>query len=82
VIKPGVGDLMVCMPLTDPLFLSDNVVASCSRCSSPIQHRPYNPPGLRLVCPDCLTPDERGADFMMLPQTADDLAAHFKKRRS
>jgi len=37
------ADAVICMRLTSPLMMPDNVIGVCSQCGEAIQHRPYVP---------------------------------------
>lgn len=46
----------VCVGLTDPLLLPDNVVSECCACQKPLQKRPATDgiPGTHDICMECV----------------------------
>jgi hypothetical protein len=51
------ADVVVCLPVTDPLKFRDNLVGRCSKCSKPIQYRPNAPKNPPKICWNCAVPD-------------------------
>ena len=47
------ADVIVCMPFTMPLILSDNLLGNCARCGAPVQYRPHVPRRPVKLCPSC-----------------------------
>ena len=74
------ADFIVCMRVTTPLKLPDNVVGACSICAEVLQHRPNIPMGPALVCMECvidLAPEKIKA--MITPETYREITAYLKK---
>lgn len=46
-------DMLVCLMVTNPLFLPDNLTSSCSHCGTGVQFRPDVPPKPPKVCYAC-----------------------------
>jgi len=44
---------VVCVELTNPLLLPDNMVCFCALCTKPLQHRPSNAKIPRKICEAC-----------------------------
>ena len=62
------ADAVVCIRLTSPLMMPDNVIDLCSRCGEAIQHRPSAPKRPPKVCDVCIGPlidasAAKGEDF-------------------
>lgn len=50
------ADCVVCIRLTQPLAMPDNVITICSKCGEAIQHRPNAPKRPPKVCFECIKP--------------------------
>lgn len=80
------ADGVVCMRLTSPLMLPDNLIDLCSKCGAAIQHRPNVPKRPPKICWQCAEPVARAEAAkgelvtMITPTTAAEIAALIRKR--
>ena len=51
------SDVVVCIPVTDPLKFDDNLIGRCSKCNIPVQFRPTSPKKPPKICWNCALPD-------------------------
>lgn len=72
--------VVICAPLTIPLYMPDNATACCFECNAPVQFRPYHRKGrkLCLACAVALHPDEK---VVVTPMAAADLKTYFATKR-
>jgi hypothetical protein len=47
------GDVLVCVPWSDPPLLPDNARGRCKLCETAVQHRPDAPKRPMKLCIDC-----------------------------
>jgi hypothetical protein len=40
--RPGKGDIIVAVLVTEPLLMPDNACGPCADCAAPLQYRPYH----------------------------------------
>jgi hypothetical protein len=76
--------ILVCVPVTDPLALPDNVVAQCAACRSMLQFRPDAPSNVRRLCISCAVreiPNYPTATFAATPQTLLELFKYVRRGR-
>lgn len=79
-------DFVVCIPITNPLAFSDNIVTDCCKCGQPIQHRPHAPKRPPKVCIACMQPDmekeaARGElEIMITTKTAIEVGEYLYKK--
>ena len=52
---------IVCLRVTSPLLMPDNVVEVCRKCFKAIQCRPNLPKGIKKICLACACPDMEAA---------------------
>jgi hypothetical protein len=74
------GDVVVCMRLTAPLILPDNIIGICAECGCKVQLRPHVPKILRVVCVACVSDvvaDNRDLDFGITSETLEELKNKF-----
>jgi hypothetical protein len=76
------AEMLVCLRLTDPLKLADNLIDVCSKCRLAIQHRP-NVPDVPKVCEVCATPLFTNPDtrLMITPKTVQEVRDYWRKRQ-
>jgi hypothetical protein len=80
------ADAVVCMRLTQPLLLPDNLIDLCSKCGEAIQHRPHVPKRPPKICNQCIIPianaHAKKDDLvtMVTPKTAAEVAAYLRKK--
>jgi hypothetical protein len=69
--------LLVCMRITDPLIMPDNLIGTCQNCGWKIQFRPPAPDGVRL-CFECVEAIMEENSYLAVTQeTLDDLHKWF-----
>lgn len=82
------ADVVVCVLLTQPLLLPDNVIDLCSMCGEAIQHRPHIPKGPALVCYPCIEPRLKSEMSkgelvaMITPKTATEFREFLRKKQA
>jgi hypothetical protein len=82
------ADAVICVRLTSPLRLPENLIDLCSKCGEAIQHRPHaskRPPKICLECAAPLAKTEAAKGelvTMVTPKTAAELAAYFSKKNA
>jgi hypothetical protein len=80
------ADAVVCVRLTQPLIMPDNVIGLCAECGEAIQHRPHVPKQPRKICMECALPLASKAakkgelHTILTPQTAAEVGAYFRKK--
>jgi len=80
------ADVVVCVRLTSPLLMPDNVIDICSQCGEAIQHRPHVPKQPRKMCWECIEPlalkmAHKGTLHTILTsEVAEDLLAYERKK--
>jgi hypothetical protein len=80
---------VICMRLTSPLMMPDNVIGVCSQCGEAIQHRPHVPRTPLKICCECLGPlakveVEKGdpVTVVITPKIVAELAACLRKKNA
>jgi hypothetical protein len=82
------ADGVVCMRLTSPLLLPDNVIDICSKCGEAIQYRPNapkRPPKLCYVCADPIITDRAAKGDLtatMTRKTMAEVADYYRKKNA
>lgn len=82
------AEYLICVRLTQPLTLPDNLIDLCCKCGEAIQHRPHVPKRPKKVCMDCMMPDvERQArsgelQAQMTPESAAEFAEFLRKKNA
>jgi hypothetical protein len=82
------SDAVICVKLTSPLLMPDNLIDLCSECGEAIQHRPHIPKRPPKICIDCALPMTIAAaakgelHAIITPETAADVAAHLRKKNA
>lgn len=80
--------IVICIRLTRPLQMPDNLIGICAECGETIQHRPHVPKEARKVCVECSVTTlaemagDGKLDLVITPDTASELEAIFKKRHN
>jgi hypothetical protein len=70
------SELLLCVAVTTPLLLADNVVVPCSRCGTKLQRRPHATRG-EPICLSCLQPDLPDK-LEITPETAADIQTYLR----
>jgi hypothetical protein len=82
------ADAVICVRLTSPLLLPDNLIDLCSKCGEAIQHRPHVPKRPPKICWQCVEPVAKAEAAkgelvtLITPTTAAEVAAHFRKKNA
>ena len=79
----GDDTFIVCAPLSDPLYMPDNVVKQCCMCDEKLQMRPNAPKG-KPLCPRCYEDHIEEGDIQILVSKAvvKEVVAWIKKQES
>lgn len=82
------ADAIVCMRLTSPLMMPDNLIDLCSKCGEAIQHRPHVSKKPPKICWQCAEPlasamAAKGELVTMITsKTAAEVADYFRKKNA
>lgn len=72
----------VCADADVKTHFTDNVFDVCSKCDCKVQHRPYVPRGLKLICYRCAVKEMKGEEVTALvtPQTQYEMQSWVRKK--
>ena len=79
---------IVCLHVTSPLLMPDNVVEVCRQCFKAIQCRPNLPKGIKKICLACASPEIEAAtakgelDIRITTTSAAEVTAWLARKRT
>ena len=72
--------IVICAPVTTPLYFADNELGQCSACQRGVQHRPHIPRPSRLMCFECAGRElPRETTLYVTPRTLAELEAYRRR---